>query len=161
LLRVYNIPGLDSINDIRNGFLWAERIEDAYTANQVCMIYHPFHARLVFVVVDASILDVDLGVIDENGDTLHFSDVHCKHLDVAPEQMPNLRLLLNQALFAMDLASERGWERPPEFESIFALLNAMRDMVKRLVADGDGDSSDLLDQWANEHPQHDTGSVRM
>lgn len=157
LLQLYNIPGLVSVNDVQNGILWAGRIEQAYTAGEVCMIYNPFTSSLEFVVLHNGLMDQGLGVfgqdVDMNGNPveLTFLNVHCKALEIPPGKMPSLRLLLSQAIFAMDLATERGWPRPANFEYISRLLDAMRDAVSRMVADGEEDSSEFLEQWAEEN----------
>ncbi len=151
LLRVYKIPGLDSVNHVLNGFLWAERIEKAYTANQVCMIYNPFTSKLLFVVLDERLMTVPLGV-QKGAVEMKFADLHCKELQLAPEKMPSLRLLLNQALFAMELANAQAWPRPANHANISRLLEAMRDIVARLVKDCSDGSDEVLRAWAQENP---------
>lgn len=146
-LPVFNIPGLLSIDDVQNGFLWAQRIEEAYTANEVCMIYNPFISKLVFVVLRADLLQDALNVSN-----LTFGDVHCKQLQVAPDKLPNLRLLLNQAMFAMKHAIEQGWPQSPNHGDISRMLDAMNDVVSRMVTDCDDDSSEVLQKWADENP---------
>jgi hypothetical protein len=149
LLPIFGIPGLRqevNINEISNGFLWAEKIEDAYTKNQVCMIYNPFVSKLVFVVLDASILNDPLAV-----DDLTFNDVHFKQLDVSRDQMPSLRLLLNQTVSAVKKANLKGWPRTSNFDQISRMLDAMRDVLGRM-RDDELDSKSKMESWAHENP---------
>ena len=152
LLELYHIPDMDSINDVQNGILWAARIEQAYTANQVCMIYNPFTSELLFVVLDNGLMEEELGVKNAELVEMTFADVHCRPLEIAPEKMPSLRLLLNQAIYAMDHSSARGWPRPANFANIQRLLDAMRDVVSRMIVDREEDSSEFLERWAAENP---------
>jgi hypothetical protein len=124
LLSVYRIPGMNDINDVRNGILWADSIEKAYTANKVCIVYDPFSSKLVFVVLDATYLARKLRV---KGKTFAF--VHGKELVINARVMPSLRLLLNQATFAHELAISENWPRPSNHEAYAQMLSHSRDFL--------------------------------
>jgi hypothetical protein len=109
LLPVYiwdNSDSYDSADDVRNGFLWIDRIDQAYAANHVCLMYDPLSAKLLFLVLNAALLDVDLGVSN-----LKFRDVHFKKLDVDRSLIPNLRAILSPAVHAIYLL-DNGVSQP-------------------------------------------------
>jgi hypothetical protein len=127
LLPVYTCGGIDSADDVRNGFLWIDRIDQAYAANQVCLLYDSLSAKLLFLVLNAALLDVDLGVSN-----LKFRDVHFKKLDVDRSLIPNLQAIYSQAIFATYLM-ENGVSQPS------ALLKSVQFSSKRQTSLDDVD----------------------
>lgn len=89
------------VDDPRNGFLWAESIERAFTKLRCGVVYNPFMKSLVFMVFDLELLTKDVGVAG-----LLFKDIHGKVLAIERPLWPSLRLLLQHTVSSFEYADK-------------------------------------------------------
>lgn len=133
-MPMYDLPF--PINDVRNGLLWAKSIEKAFSSFQACIVYNPLIQKLIFLVVDASIMNEPLHVKKR-----HFKDVHSKPLNIPRDKFPSLRLLLSHASCAIDHATKSNWELSGNIELWKTNLDMMNTALHNGLRVGDGSES--------------------
>jgi len=131
----------DDIFDVKNGILWAPKIEAAYGMKKVCLIYNFIHNQLHFKVLDPSIM----GTIIYNGVT--FKDVNGKRLDIASQDLPYKRLIWGQSSVAIKHAFEKKWINEIDKDIYQKTLVIIGQHLKLFQSDSISNSDEAIEHF--------------
>jgi hypothetical protein len=155
--------GKFDVNDVHNGVLWAKPINNAFSQNEVCLLYNALAQRLMFFVLKHELLDQ---VICHDGNHWHavkFAEVDGKMLDIDATSAPRLKYVLSRANSAIRETRsqiEHGMPKPHHWDTLTTLQSMMEDDANRLPGDPDVVDQNSLDSLSSSlnHRPHDISS---
>jgi hypothetical protein len=134
-LEMSHLFKFGDIFDVKNGMLWAEKIEAAYGKKQVCLIYDFIHNNLHFKVLDPAIMEE---TIVEN---VTFKQVNGKLIVIPSESLPFKRLIWAHSSEAMRHAVDMDWVNKDDVEMYETTLKIIGQHLGSLT-NGNSKNSD-------------------